>query len=103
MTQLVKAYLARKRPLLQTPVPPKKKKTGRKRKKGKKEGREGRKEKSEKIWECWCIPEIPALRKLRQVDHKFEVSLGYIMRPFLKRNKSKKTQRVGESIFNSCK
>jgi hypothetical protein len=28
--------------------------------------------------EWWCIPVIPALRRLRQEDCKFEVSLNYI-------------------------
>jgi hypothetical protein len=31
---------------------------------------------------------IPALRKLRQENHEFKISLGYIARPVSKRNKS---------------
>jgi hypothetical protein len=30
-------------------------------------------------------PVIPALRKLRQEDFKFKVTLGYIVRPCLKK------------------
>jgi hypothetical protein len=28
------------------------------------------------VW--WCTPIIPALERLRQKDHKFKASLGYI-------------------------
>jgi hypothetical protein len=31
-----------------------------------------------------CMPVIPALRRLRQEDHEFKTSLGYIARPCLK-------------------
>jgi hypothetical protein len=31
------------------------------------------------VW--WLKPVISALRRLRQEDHKFEVSLGYTARP----------------------
>jgi hypothetical protein len=33
-----------------------------------------------------CIPIISALRRMRQKVHKFETSLGYTMRPCLKKN-----------------
>jgi hypothetical protein len=35
----------------------------------------------------WHTPLIPALRRLKQKDHKFEASLGYIARPSLKKKK----------------
>jgi hypothetical protein len=39
---------------------------------------------------CWCIPVFPALRRLKQEDREFEVSLSYIERSHLK----KKTQTI---------
>jgi hypothetical protein len=35
----------------------------------------------------WCMSIIPALGRLRQEDHKFKVSLGYIGSPSLKKKK----------------
>jgi hypothetical protein len=35
----------------------------------------------------WCMPVIPALLRLRQEDHKFKTSLGYIARPCLEKKK----------------
>jgi hypothetical protein len=35
-------------------------------------------------WVYWCTPVIPALRRWKQEDCKFGVSLGYIVRPCLK-------------------
>jgi hypothetical protein len=32
----------------------------------------------------WSIPAIPELRRLRQEDQEFKVSLTYIARPYLK-------------------
>jgi hypothetical protein len=36
-----------------------------------------------------CLPVSPALGRLRQEDHKFENSLGYITRLCLKKTKNK--------------
>jgi hypothetical protein len=35
----------------------------------------------------WFIPVISALRRLRQEDHEFETSLGYTVKPCLKKKK----------------
>jgi hypothetical protein len=45
----------------------------------------------------WCTLVIPALRRLRQEACEFEVSLGYIARPCLK----KELQIVGKTVY-SC-
>jgi hypothetical protein len=42
---------------------------------------------------CWCLPVIPALRRLRQEDHEFLASLGYIARLCLKNKNKKKKER----------
>jgi hypothetical protein len=39
---------------------------------------------------------ITALRRLRQEDHKFETSLGYIVRPYLKNPKAHKESKNKE-------
>jgi hypothetical protein len=44
------------------------------------------------------MPVIPALRNWRQEDHKFETSLGYIVRPCLKKKKKKSTKTGPSSL-----
>jgi hypothetical protein len=39
------------------------------------------------------MPVIPPLRRQKQKDHKFEVSLGYIARSCLKKKKKKERER----------
>jgi hypothetical protein len=38
------------------------------------------------VW--WYIPVIPAIRRLRWENPKFKPSLGYIVRPCLKKKKN---------------
>jgi hypothetical protein len=37
----------------------------------------------------WYSPVIPAHRRLKQENHEFKASLGYIVRPCQKKNKTK--------------
>jgi hypothetical protein len=38
------------------------------------------------------MPITPALRRLRQEDHEFNISLGFMARPCLKKNQPNKQQ-----------
>jgi hypothetical protein len=46
-----------------------------------------KKNEGDRVW--WYTPVIPELRRLRQEDHKFKVSLGYIERLSQKKKKRK--------------
>jgi hypothetical protein len=39
------------------------------------------------IQACWFTPVIPGLRRLRQENHEFQASLGYIVRACVKKQK----------------
>jgi hypothetical protein len=42
-----------------------------------------------KGWGWWFVPVIPAIRRLRQEDQQFKVSLGYTVRPVSKQKSFK--------------
>jgi hypothetical protein len=46
----------------------------------------------------WCTPIISALGRLRQEDHKFEVSLGYIARLSLRKQTNKQNNQNKTNI-----
>jgi hypothetical protein len=49
----------------------------------------------------WLVPVIPALRRMRREDDEFQASLGYIVRPCLKKKKkSPKTLLDSYRNFN---
>jgi hypothetical protein len=50
-------------------------------------------------WRWWYTTIIPALRSLRQEDHEFEVGLGYIARPFLKKTQAKLKKKKKKNHF----
>jgi hypothetical protein len=47
-------------------------------------------------WPWWYSPIIPAPGRLRQKDFKFQVSLGYIAKPCLKKKKKKRKGGEGK-------
>jgi hypothetical protein len=58
---------------------------------------------------CVCVyahtgysptPVIPALRRVRKEDHKFEVNLGYTVRPCLKNRKKEKKRK--RKLISKC-
>jgi hypothetical protein len=44
-------------------------------------------------WVWWFVPVIPALRRLRQKHQEFHASLGFIVRTYLKKIKTKQKNR----------
>lgn len=49
----------------------------------------------------WCPPVIPVLREMRRQDCGFATSLGFIMIPYLKQNKTKPSAVEDEIISDS--
>jgi hypothetical protein len=50
----------------------------------------------------WCTPIIPELRGLRQENQRLEVSLGYTVRPHLKKKKQQTIFGVIYIVLSSC-
>jgi hypothetical protein len=44
----------------------------------------------------WYIPVIPALRRLKHEDLGFEAGLGYIVRPYLKKEEENEEDKEDE-------
>jgi hypothetical protein len=44
-------------------------------------------------WVWWFTPVLLALGRLKQEDHEFNASLGYIGRPYLRKKKVKESIR----------
>jgi uncharacterized Fe-S cluster-containing MiaB family protein len=54
----------------------------------------------------WYMPIIPVLRRLRQVDHKFQASLGYRVRSCLEKGNNKEigtdnSSKIQKSILKN--
>jgi hypothetical protein len=45
------------------------------------------------------MPVIPALRSLKQEDHEFKVSLGYIVRPYSRKKQKKEKKNIMRTIL----
>jgi hypothetical protein len=56
--------------------------------------------KPETSWAWWYISVIPVLGRLRQEDHEFGASWGYIARPCLK--KKAQSQELAQEKLRSC-
>jgi hypothetical protein len=41
----------------------------------------------------WCIPITPTHGRLRQEDHEFDASLGYILKPCQKKEKEREGRK----------
>jgi uncharacterized membrane protein len=47
----------------------------------------------------WCVLTIPALGRLKQEDHEFEVSLGFIAKQTTKNQMPKQTKNTQKSFI----
>jgi hypothetical protein len=51
------------------------------------------------VW--WQTLVISTLRRLRQENYKFKASLGFILRPYLNKQRKQKKKQANKNLFQS--